>query len=126
MARIHGILKQVDLIAFLEPSLLERHSGQAAVVSLSGGGPAAIEVALRHPARCQALVAISAVSHPNGAPTGLLGRLLATRLFTSNVAGWLIGAAVKRRPAFLAIETRGSWGVAGATPLARFQGTVLQ
>lgn len=73
-----------------------------AVVSLSGGGPAGLQFALRHPERCLALVAISAVSRPNAPPRNITGWLLSTRLFTSNVAGWLIGAAVKLRPALLA------------------------
>jgi pimeloyl-ACP methyl ester carboxylesterase len=73
-----------------------------AVVSLSGGGPAGLQFALRHPARCLALVAISAVSRPNSPPANLTGWLLSTRLFTSNVAGWLLGTAVKLQPALLA------------------------
>jgi pimeloyl-ACP methyl ester carboxylesterase len=73
-----------------------------AVVSLSGGGPAGLQFALRHPERCLALVAISAVSRPNAPPGNIPGWLLSTRLFTSNIAGWLIGTAVKLRPALLA------------------------
>jgi pimeloyl-ACP methyl ester carboxylesterase len=75
---------------------------RVAAVSLSGGGPAAIEFALRYPTRCLALVAISAVSRPKPPPAGIMAWLLSTKPFTSNVAGWLLGAAVKLRPALLA------------------------
>lgn len=75
---------------------------QVAVVSLSGGGPAAIQFCLQHPARCLALVAIAAVSLPKDPPTNLVSRLLASRLLTSNFAGWLIGTAVRLRPDLLA------------------------
>jgi pimeloyl-ACP methyl ester carboxylesterase len=75
---------------------------QVAVVSLSGGGPAAIQFCLRHPGRCQALVAIAAVSLPKNPPQNIVSWLLASRLLTSNPAGWLIGIAVKLRPALLA------------------------
>jgi ELWxxDGT repeat protein len=75
---------------------------RVAVVGLSGGGPAAIQFALRHPARCLALVAISAVSRAKSPPAEFMGRLLSTRLFTSNFAGWLVGAAAALRPSLLA------------------------
>lgn len=91
--------EQADVLAALLDALgIDR----VAVVSLSGGGPAALQFALRHAARCWALVAISAVSRAYSPPANLTGRLLSTRLFTSNVAGWLVGAAAKRRPALLA------------------------
>jgi pimeloyl-ACP methyl ester carboxylesterase len=73
-----------------------------AVVGLSGGGPAAVQFALRHPARCLALVAISAVSLSKNPPANFMSWILSTRLFTSNLAGWLIGASLKLRPALLA------------------------
>lgn len=91
--------EQADAIAALLDAL---GIYRVAVVSLSGGGPAAIQFALRHPAKCLALVAIAAVSRPKCPPSGIMGWLLSTRLFTSNVAGWLIGAAVKLRPCLLA------------------------
>jgi pimeloyl-ACP methyl ester carboxylesterase len=91
--------EQADAIA----ALLDAHGiFRVSVVSLSGGGPAALQFALRHLARCQALVAISAVSRPKSPPMDIVGRLLSSRLFTSNVASWLIGEAVKLRPALLA------------------------
>ena len=53
---------QADLLAALLDALaIER----ASVIAISGGGPAAIHFALRHPSRCQALVLCSTVSRPN-------------------------------------------------------------
>lgn len=75
---------------------------RAAAVGLSGGGPAAIEFALRHPDQCAALLLVSAVSLFRHPPANLVGRLLSTRLLTSNFAGWLIGAAARRWPVLLA------------------------
>jgi pimeloyl-ACP methyl ester carboxylesterase len=91
--------EQADTFAAL---LDARSIHRVAVVSLSGGGPAALEFALRHPARCIALVAISAVSLSHSPPATITSWLLSTRFFTSNVAGWLMDAVVRRRPALLA------------------------
>ena len=91
--------EQADAFAALLDTL---GISQVAVVSLSGGGPAAIEFALRHPTRCVALVAIAAVSHSKDPPANVASWLLANRFFTSNLAGWLIGAVVKHWPALLA------------------------
>lgn len=91
--------EQADAMAALLDAL---GIDQAAVVSLSGGGPAALQFALRHNERCLALVGISAVSLSKTPPTEIVGRLLSSRLFTSNVAGWLIGTVVKMRPVLLA------------------------
>lgn len=90
--------EQADACAALLDAL---GSERVAVVSLSGGGPAGIQFALRHPDRCSALVAIAVVSGQKGPPTEFLGRLLQTKLLTSDFAGWLIGTAVKRRPDLL-------------------------
>lgn len=53
---------QADLLAALLDTLA---IGQAAVIAISGGGPAAIHLALRHPTRCRALVLCSTVSRAN-------------------------------------------------------------
>lgn len=89
---------QADALAALLDAL---GISRAAVVGLSGGGPAAIQFALRHPGRCLALVVISAVSRPTVPRESFVAWLLSTRLFTSNQAGWLMGAAVKLQPALL-------------------------
>ena len=53
--------QQADLCAAL---LDELGVHDAAVIAISGGGQAALQFALRHPARCRALVMISACSAP--------------------------------------------------------------
>jgi len=54
---------QADVMATVLDAL---GAPSAAVVGVSGGGPAALEMALRHPARVRALVLIAAVSGPYG------------------------------------------------------------
>ena len=75
---------------------------RAALVGLSGGGPAALQFALRHPDRCTSLVAVSAVNRQRPpSRKRFTGWLLASRFFTSNFGGWLIGSAIQLRPAVL-------------------------
>jgi pimeloyl-ACP methyl ester carboxylesterase len=90
--------EQADAFAALLDGL---NISRVAVVGLSGGGPAALQFVLRHPDRCLAFVAISAVSLAMEPAADLVSRLLASRLFTSNFAGWLLGAAARRWPALL-------------------------
>lgn len=71
------------------------------VIGISGGGPTAIEFAIRHSDRCSALGLVSAVSLAMEPSTKLLGRLLSSRAFTSDLAGWLLGSVVERWPVFL-------------------------
>jgi pimeloyl-ACP methyl ester carboxylesterase len=91
--------EQADALAAF---LAELEMDRVAVVALSGGGPAGLQFAIRHPGRCQALVLIAAVSHAKDRPANFIGWLLSTRLLTSNVAGWLLGIATERWPALLA------------------------
>lgn len=53
---------QADLLAALLDALA---IPAAIVIAISGGGPTAIQFALRHPQRCQSLVLVSTVSCPN-------------------------------------------------------------
>lgn len=91
--------EQADAFAVLLDAL---GINRIAVVSLSGGGTAAVQFALRHSARCLALVAISAASFLKDPPANFISWLLSTKLFTSNVVGWMIGACVKLWPALIA------------------------
>jgi pimeloyl-ACP methyl ester carboxylesterase len=91
--------EQADAFAQVLDAL---HISHVVVVSLSGGGPAAIQFILRHPARCMAFAAISSVSCSKTPPSSVLSRLLSSRLFTSNFIGWLIGFLVERWPGFFA------------------------
>lgn len=80
---------QADLYAAtLDALAIER----AAVVAISGGGPSAIQFALRHPLRCAALVLVSTVGSPDVPPPPLAFRLI-TRL-----ARWRWFAARLERP----------------------------
>ncbi len=89
---------------------------RVAVVGLSRAGPTSLQFALRHPDRCTALVAICAVSLAKEPATTLVSRLLSSRLFTSNFAGWLLGAVARQWPAVL---------VRALVPSAAAQGEVL-
>jgi pimeloyl-ACP methyl ester carboxylesterase len=88
--------RQADLAAAVLDRLgLER----VAVVGISAGGPGAIQFAVRHASRVDALVLLSAISRRTGlsaAQTGSpLGRLMMTRRF-QDIAGFLIHQATTR------------------------------
>ncbi|QBD80207.1 alpha/beta hydrolase [Ktedonosporobacter rubrisoli] len=51
--------EQADLLAALLDAL---HLQKAIVLAISGGGPCALQFALRHPERCSGLIAISAIT----------------------------------------------------------------
>lgn len=53
---------QADLLAALLDVL---HIPAASIIAISGGGPTAIQFALRYPQRCQSLILVSTVSCPN-------------------------------------------------------------
>lgn len=61
---------------------------EAAVVGISGGGPTALQMALRHPQRVSALVMIVAVSGPFELPARSTGGV--ARLFFSNAGMWVV------------------------------------
>lgn len=64
---------QADLYAALLDALGLDH---AVVLAISGGGPSALQFALRHPHRCRALILISACTAPLTAPLPLRFHLL--------------------------------------------------
>jgi pimeloyl-ACP methyl ester carboxylesterase len=68
--------RQADAFAALLDSL---QIGEAAVVGFSGGGPAALQFALRHPQRCWAVVLISAITQRRAAFARSLSWRLAHR-----------------------------------------------
>jgi pimeloyl-ACP methyl ester carboxylesterase len=91
--------KQADLAATLLDTL---GIARVAVVGLSAGGPGAIQFAVRHPDRLDALVLLSAISQRtrlSDDQTGsALGRLVMTPRY-QNVAYFLINQAMHRFPA---------------------------
>ncbi len=69
--------------------------GAAGVVGISGGGPTALQMAIRHPARVRALVMIVAISRRHTQPrrtTHGIGRLLFMRsaMWLVDLACWLL------------------------------------
>ncbi len=69
---------------------------QAAVVGISGGGPSALQFALRHPQRCRALALVSAVSRR------IATRLTRKQMLMLNLLGrdfplWLLGTTSRQR-----------------------------
>ncbi len=88
--------EQADAYAALLDALLVQ---KVAVIGISGGGPSAIEFALRYPERCWALVCLSAVAHaqePRAPPQGA-NRILGWLLESEGVR-WLLHEALVRRP----------------------------
>lgn len=92
--------QQADSYAALLDSLdLER----VALVGISGGGPSALEFAIRHPERCWALVDFMGVSRApeedEMAPARQLERGALARFASSNFGGWVLGIALRANPA---------------------------
>jgi pimeloyl-ACP methyl ester carboxylesterase len=71
---------QADLHAELLDAL---GIARAAVAAVSAGGPSALQLALRHPRRCRALVLVSTVTGRFEVPREVIARLRATRLIAS-------------------------------------------
>jgi pimeloyl-ACP methyl ester carboxylesterase len=69
---------------------------QAAIVGISGGGPSALQFALRHPERCWALIMLSAVSKRLVPNLSRLETALST-LLNYDPGLWAIGRLAKRR-----------------------------
>jgi pimeloyl-ACP methyl ester carboxylesterase len=80
--------EQADAFAALLDALGLR---DAAVIGVSGGGPSAIQFALRHPDRCWTLVLISAITQNRPAAQRPLGwKLLHWAAMSSDLVGWLV------------------------------------
>jgi pimeloyl-ACP methyl ester carboxylesterase len=78
--------EQADAMVPLLDSLAQ---GRAAVLGISGGGPAALELASRHPDRVWALVLVAGLSGPKvQPPTSTTPPTLADRLFGAEFSTW--------------------------------------
>jgi Predicted hydrolases or acyltransferases (alpha/beta hydrolase superfamily) len=96
--------EQADLYAALLSAL---HIQQATVIALSGGGPAALQFALRHPDRCRALVVISGVAQhyseeeiwQSFSPLKRYMRKLYAKLTTLDILMYLILPLARLQPA---------------------------
>jgi pimeloyl-ACP methyl ester carboxylesterase len=99
-----GIDAQADLHAALLVALGVERVG---VLSWSGGGPSGYRLAVRHPQRVRAVVALDAVSKPYPRPH----EDLATRLmFTTRAGNWLLRAMAAHAPKQLISGTLGAEG----------------
>jgi len=94
--------EQADVYAAL---LDELGIGQAAVIATSGGGPSALQFALRYPERCWGMVLIAANSDVNAgdgneADTGRTGQppVWVTNIMFSDFTSWLIVRAAQGMP----------------------------
>ena len=97
--------EQADAFALLLSALdIER----AAVVGASGGGPSALQFALRHPDRCWAHVQLMGVSRARLPSEGRRGSAdgereeaeptFSARLLSSNFGGWVLGQLAQLNP----------------------------
>jgi pimeloyl-ACP methyl ester carboxylesterase len=64
------------------------------VVGVSAGGPSSLQLALRHPQRCSALVMLSAVSRADPPRSGLAGAAL-QGVVTSDLPFWLMSSVAR-------------------------------
>ncbi len=98
--------EQADLVAAL---LDELEIDQTAVLAMSGGGPAALQFALRHPDRCWGILMMSANSdgqagNEQGGETAVSRDAVAqppeivTNLLFSDVTSWVVVGALKSFP----------------------------
>jgi pimeloyl-ACP methyl ester carboxylesterase len=80
--------QQADAFAALLDALA---IDRTAVIGLSGGGPSALQFALRHPRRCWAVVLVSAITRRRPASERpLLWKFLHSVVLTSDFGGWLL------------------------------------
>ena len=85
--------EQADAFAALLDSLA---IDRVAIVGFSGGGPPALQFALRHPLRCTAIVLISAVTQRLVLPRRAMIGLRYPRVATSNTANWFVSLLYRR------------------------------
>ncbi len=87
--------EQADAFAALLDSLA---IDRVPIIGISGGGPPALQFALRHPQRCTAVVLICAVTQRLVLPRRAMLGAKFPRLATSNTANWFVSLLYRRFP----------------------------
>lgn len=87
---------QADAFAALLDSLA---IDRVPIIGISGGGPPALQFALRHPQRCTAVVLICAVTQRLTLPRRAMFAAQFPRVATSNTANWFVSLLYRRFPA---------------------------
>jgi pimeloyl-ACP methyl ester carboxylesterase len=88
--------QQADAFAALLDSLA---IDRVAIIGFSGGGPPALQFALRHPQRCTAIVLICAVTQRLVLPRRAMIGARFPRVAISNTANWFVSLLYRRFPA---------------------------
>ena len=88
--------EQADAFAALLDSLA---IDRVPIIGISGGGPPALQFALRHPQRCTAVVLICAVTQRLVLPRRAMLGAKFPRVATSNTANWFVSLLYRRFPA---------------------------
>jgi pimeloyl-ACP methyl ester carboxylesterase len=91
--------QQADAFAALLDSLA---IDRLPIIGISGGGPPALQFALRHPQRCTAIVLICAVTQRLTLPRRAMFAARFPRVATSNTANWFVSLLYRRFPAPIA------------------------
>ena len=88
--------EQADLFAALLDAL---DVPQVAILGSSGGGPATLQFALRHPDRCWGVVLVSAVTQNRPGPTGPADAF--GKVIGSDIGGWLLMTMMTQKPEWI-------------------------
>jgi pimeloyl-ACP methyl ester carboxylesterase len=118
--------QQADAFAALLDSLA---IDRLPIIGISGGGPPALQFALRHPQRCTAIVLICAVTQRLTLPRRAMFAARFPRVATSNTANWFVSLLYRRFPgpivqqAFTRYERSSSVSAANRCDALRLMGT---
>jgi pimeloyl-ACP methyl ester carboxylesterase len=88
--------QQADAFAALLDSLA---IDRVPIIGISGGGPPALQFALRHPQRCTAIVLVCAVTQRLTLPRRAMIGARFPRVATSNTVNWFVSLLYRRFPA---------------------------